>query len=243
MTTAPRSQRLLMAAAIIVATAAGIAGASCWLPRDPPDGLSPGLASLPFPLLFPPFLPTPHQSGLPPVLHSRSRPAAPTCTDVFDRPALRHRLGRAVHRQPGDFACCSGPSPAPARRSPTTPRRAGGSRCPRRGLRPGWRCGSRPPAGPSRGAPRRRSWPPGSRSSPFSRRGRRCGRPPEARVPLLALIAYGIGGLLAAAVHPQELGPGAGGYLAGLLIIVGVPRWCSSAERRADISSGIERWS
>ena len=45
----------------------------------------------------------------------------------------------------------------------------------------------------------------------------------EARVPLLALIAYGIGGLLAAAVHPQELGPGAGGYVAGLLIVVAVP--------------------
>jgi hypothetical protein len=45
----------------------------------------------------------------------------------------------------------------------------------------------------------------------------------EARVPLLALIAYGIGGLLAAAVHPGELGPGVGGYVAGLLIIVAVP--------------------
>ena len=45
----------------------------------------------------------------------------------------------------------------------------------------------------------------------------------EARVPLLALIAYGIGGLLAVAVHPQELGPGAAGYVAGLLIVVGVP--------------------
>jgi hypothetical protein len=45
----------------------------------------------------------------------------------------------------------------------------------------------------------------------------------EARVPLLALIAYGIGGLLAVAVHPGELGPGAGGYVAGLLIVVAVP--------------------
>ena len=45
----------------------------------------------------------------------------------------------------------------------------------------------------------------------------------EARVPLLALIAYGIGGLLAAAVHPGDLGPGAAGYLAGLLIMVAVP--------------------
>ena len=45
----------------------------------------------------------------------------------------------------------------------------------------------------------------------------------EARVPLLALIAYGIGGLLAAAVHPQDLGPGVIGYLVALLIIVAVP--------------------
>jgi hypothetical protein len=45
----------------------------------------------------------------------------------------------------------------------------------------------------------------------------------EARVPLLALTAYGIGGLLAVAVHPQELGPGAAGYVAGLLIVVVVP--------------------
>ena len=45
----------------------------------------------------------------------------------------------------------------------------------------------------------------------------------EARVPLLALIAYGIGGLLALAVHPGELGSGVGGYVAGLLIFVAVP--------------------
>ena len=45
----------------------------------------------------------------------------------------------------------------------------------------------------------------------------------EARVPLLALIAYGIGGLLAAAVHPEDLGPGAAGYVAGLVIVVAVP--------------------
>ncbi len=45
----------------------------------------------------------------------------------------------------------------------------------------------------------------------------------EARVPLLALTAYGIGGLLAAAVHPQDLGPGVGGYVAALLIVVAVP--------------------
>jgi hypothetical protein len=45
----------------------------------------------------------------------------------------------------------------------------------------------------------------------------------EARVPLLALIAYGIGGLLAVAVHPGALGQGVGGYVAGLLIVVAVP--------------------
>ena len=50
-------------------------------------------------------------------------------------------------------------------------------------------------------------------------------RPPrsEARVPLLALSAYGIGGLLAAAVHPGDLGPGAAGYLVGLLVVVAIP--------------------
>jgi hypothetical protein len=42
----------------------------------------------------------------------------------------------------------------------------------------------------------------------------------EARVPLLALVAYGIGGLLAAAAHPGQLGPGAFGYLAGVLGVV-----------------------
>jgi len=45
----------------------------------------------------------------------------------------------------------------------------------------------------------------------------------EARVPLLALSAYGIGGLLAAVLHPGDLGPGAGGYLAGLLITAAIP--------------------
>jgi hypothetical protein len=45
----------------------------------------------------------------------------------------------------------------------------------------------------------------------------------EARLPLLALVAYGIGGLLAAALHPNALGSGVGGYLAGLLIVVAVP--------------------
>lgn len=42
----------------------------------------------------------------------------------------------------------------------------------------------------------------------------------EARLPLLALVAYGIGGLLAAAAHPGQLGPGALGYLAALLGVV-----------------------
>jgi hypothetical protein len=45
----------------------------------------------------------------------------------------------------------------------------------------------------------------------------------EVRVPLLALAGYGIGGLLAAAVHPRDLGAGAVGYLAGLVIVVAVP--------------------
>ena len=45
----------------------------------------------------------------------------------------------------------------------------------------------------------------------------------EARVPLLALIAYGVGGLLAAAAHPGELGPGVGGYVAALVVVVAVP--------------------
>jgi hypothetical protein len=38
-----------------------------------------------------------------------------------------------------------------------------------------------------------------------------------------ALIAYGIGGLPVAALHPDALGPGAAGYVAGLLIVVAVP--------------------
>jgi hypothetical protein len=45
----------------------------------------------------------------------------------------------------------------------------------------------------------------------------------EARVPLLALIAYGTGGLLAAAVHPGDLGPGVVGYLVSLVIVVAIP--------------------
>jgi hypothetical protein len=44
----------------------------------------------------------------------------------------------------------------------------------------------------------------------------------EARVPLLSLIAYGVGGLLAAAVHPGQLGAGALGYLAGLIGVVAI---------------------
>jgi len=45
----------------------------------------------------------------------------------------------------------------------------------------------------------------------------------EARLPLLSLVAYGIGGLLAAAAHPADLGPGTGGYLAGLIVAVLIP--------------------
>ena len=39
----------------------------------------------------------------------------------------------------------------------------------------------------------------------------------EARIPLLALLAYGIGGLLAAGVDPGALGAGTVGYLAALV--------------------------
>ena len=42
----------------------------------------------------------------------------------------------------------------------------------------------------------------------------------ESRVPLLALVAYGVGGLLAAAAHPGQLGPGALGYLVGFVGMV-----------------------
>jgi hypothetical protein len=42
----------------------------------------------------------------------------------------------------------------------------------------------------------------------------------EARVPLLSLIAYGVGGLLAAAIHPGQLEAGALGYLAVLVGVV-----------------------
>jgi hypothetical protein len=42
----------------------------------------------------------------------------------------------------------------------------------------------------------------------------------EARVPLLSLVAYGVGGLLAAAVHPNQLGDGPLGYLAALIGVV-----------------------
>jgi hypothetical protein len=61
----------------------------------------------------------------------------------------------------------------------------------------------------------------------------------EARVPLLALVAYGIGGLLAAVTHPGQLGPGAFGYLAALLGVVAAAglilafdaRWRGSPDR------------
>ena len=55
----------------------------------------------------------------------------------------------------------------------------------------------------------------------------------EARVPLLALIAYGIGGLLAVVVHPEALGPGIGGYVASLLIVVAVPALVLARAERA----------
>jgi len=60
----------------------------------------------------------------------------------------------------------------------------------------------------------------------------------EARVPLLALSAYGIGGLLAAAVHPGDLGPGAGGYVASLLIMVAVPALVLARGIRSPAPSG-----
>ena len=60
----------------------------------------------------------------------------------------------------------------------------------------------------------------------------------ESRVPLLALVAYGIGGLLGAAAHPSQLGPGAVGYLAGLVgvvaaagLILAAFRWRGLPER------------
>jgi hypothetical protein len=60
----------------------------------------------------------------------------------------------------------------------------------------------------------------------------------EARVPLLALSAYGTGGLLAAGVHPGDLGPGAGGYVAGLLIMVAVPGLAIARGIRSPAPSG-----
>lgn len=44
----------------------------------------------------------------------------------------------------------------------------------------------------------------------------------EARVPLLSLVAYGIGGLLAAAVHPGQLEAGPLGYLAALVGVIAI---------------------
>ncbi len=44
----------------------------------------------------------------------------------------------------------------------------------------------------------------------------------EARMPLLSLFAYGIGGLLAAAVHSGQLEAGALGYLAALAGVVAI---------------------
>ncbi len=44
----------------------------------------------------------------------------------------------------------------------------------------------------------------------------------EARVPLVSLLAYGLGGLLAAAVHPGQLEAGASGYLAALIGVIAI---------------------
>jgi hypothetical protein len=44
----------------------------------------------------------------------------------------------------------------------------------------------------------------------------------EARVPLLSLVAYGVGGLLAAAVHPGQLEAGPLGYLVALVGVVAI---------------------
>ena len=41
-------------------------------------------------------------------------------------------------------------------------------------------------------------------------------------MPLLSLVAYGVGGLLAAAVHPGQLEAGPLGYLAALVGVVAI---------------------
>ena len=62
---------------------------------------------------------------------------------------------------------------------------------------------------------------PGSRSSRCSPVGRPSDPPrAEARVPLLSLVAYGVGGLLAAAIHPGQLEDGPFGYLGALIGVV-----------------------
>ena len=66
------------------------------------------------------------------------------------------------------------------------------------------------------------SWLPGSHSSRCSPAGRLSGPPSPRRVPLLSLVAYGAGGLLAAAVHPGQLGAGSVGYLAALVGVVAI---------------------
>jgi len=60
------------------------------------------------------------------------------------------------------------------------------------------------------------------------RRSRLGGRevPPrchQARLPLLALVAYPVGGLLGGVVHLDALGPGAAGYLAVLAALAVIP--------------------
>lgn len=55
----------------------------------------------------------------------------------------------------------------------------------------------------------------------------------EARVPLLSLVAYGVGRLLAAAVHPGRLEANPLGYLAALVgvITIAVSRWSAVLDR------------
>ena len=66
----------------------------------------------------------------------------------------------------------------------------------------------------------------------------------EARVPLLALVLYGVGGLLAAAVHPGALGVRTVGYLAALVAIVAIAglallRGFRSNERHDDAAGSV----
>ena len=248
MTTAPRGQRLLMAAAIVVATAAGIVGAIMLIAPSStgryfawplgPQALAALVGGF-YVVSAPVFA----YAGRRPAIDVRGLAAAvlaftiPTLAatylhrDVFDFDRLfATRLGRAVRRQPGDVRAAAldrSPRPAPAR----DPRVQPAARIALAALGLAfaglavwfWVTVSGPV--PFEVAPL------GARflaawlaffavlaAWPAMRPARS-----EARVPLLALIAYGIGGLLAVAVHPQELGPGAAGYVAGLLIVASVP--------------------